>query len=82
MLGTWKPWLQFIAKVILAVLAMGVVAYFASRQIDWLSISGGTALLKRAAWLTAIIVASAVCYFAALFVMGFRMRDFRLVSHA
>ena len=59
-----------------------VVAYFASRQIDWLSISGGTALLKRAAWLTAIIVASAVCYFAALFVMGFRMRDFRLVSHA
>ena len=81
-LGTWKPWLQFIAKVILAVLAMGVVAYFASRQIDWLSISGGTALLKRAAWLTAIIVASAVCYFAALFVMGFRMRDFRLVSHA
>ena len=81
-LGTWKPWLQFIAKVILAVLAMGVVAYFASRQIDWLSMSGGTALLKRAAWLTAIIVASAVCYFAALFVMGFRMRDFRLVSHA
>ena len=81
-LGSWRSWLSFITKVLLAVLIMGVIAYFASHQIDWLSISGGMALLKRAAWLTLIIVASAIVYFAVLFILGFRMRDFRLVSHA
>ena len=61
---------------------MGVVAYFASRQIDWLALSGASAMLKRVAWLTGIIAISVVSYFAILFAMGFRMRDFRLVSHA
>ena len=62
---------------------MGWVAYFASRQIDWLSMSHGiSSLLQRAGWLLLIITASVVCYFAVLFALGFRMRDFRLVSHA
>ena len=34
------------------------------------------------ALLFAVIAASAVVYFAVLFALGFRMRDFRLVSHA
>ena len=82
-LGAWQPWLRFIGKVLVAVFVMGWVAYFASRQIDWLSMSHGiSSLLQRAGWLLLIITASVVCYFAVLFALGFRMRDFRLVSHA
>ena len=69
-------------KVFVAVLVMGVLAYFASQQIDWLAISGGSALFQRAGWLALIVVGSALCYFAVLFALGFRTRDFRLVSHA
>ncbi len=81
-LGSWGSWLRFIGQISLAVVLMAVVAYFTSRQIDWLALSGGWGLLIRAGWLTAIVTLSAVIYFAALFAMGFRMRDFRLVSHA
>ena len=82
-LGSFAPWLAFISKVLLAVLVMGVVAYFASAQIEWLSMSSGMAsLLKRAGFLFVIVVGSAISYFAVLFVLGFRMKDFRLVSHA
>ena len=83
MLGGGRDWLGFIVKTSTAVLVMAVVAYFASQQVDWLSMNNGiTALIKRAALLFAVIAASAVVYFAVLFALGFRMRDFRLVSHA
>lgn len=83
MLGGGRDWLGFIVKTSTAVLVMAVVAYFASQQVDWLSMNNGiTASIKRAALLFAVIAASAVVYFAVLFALGFRMRDFRLVSHA
>ena len=81
-LGSWAPWVQFISKVALAVFVMGLIAHFAGKQIDWLSMSSGWALLKRAGWLALIIIVSAISYFAVLFALGFRTRDFRLVSHA
>ncbi len=82
-LGGWVQWLPFIAKVLLAVTVMALVAYFASQRIDWLNMGGGVmAMLQRAAWLAAVIGASVVVYFAVLFALGFRMGDFRLVSHA
>ncbi|MCE1161246.1 MAG: murein biosynthesis integral membrane protein MurJ, partial [Burkholderiales bacterium] len=83
MLGDISDWLGFIAKISLAVFVMAVVAYFSSHQVNWLSMNHGfTAMLQRALWLVAVICVSAVAYFAVLFAAGFRMSDFRLVSHA
>lgn len=83
MLGSLGDWFGFIAKISLAVLVMAVVAYFSSHQVNWLSMNHGfTPMLERALWLVAVICVSAVTYFAVLFAAGFRMSDFRLVSHA
>ena len=68
-------WLLFFLKLIVAVGLMGALAYFCRLQIDWVE-------MQKHAWLRAgalfgIIGASAIAYFAALFAMGFRTRDFK-----
>jgi len=68
-------WLLFFAKLAVAVSVMGALAYFCRLQVDWVEMQRHGWL--RAGALFAIVGASAAVYFAALFAMGFRTRDFK-----
>ncbi|MBI4195780.1 MAG: murein biosynthesis integral membrane protein MurJ [Betaproteobacteria bacterium] len=74
--GIYTPqagWSVFLLKVAIAVYAMGVVLWITTgAPVDWL----GAGAAQRAARLAWIIVAGAASYFAALWLLGFRMRDF------
>lgn len=66
-------WLVFFLKVIAALVVMGLVLWFSSgSDISWLA---GSAL-ERAGRLSGIIILGATSYFAALWLLGFRLRDF------
>lgn len=70
-------WLTFFLKLLTALGLMAAVALGASMQIDWIGLQGHKWM--RAAWMACVIVTCMLTYFAALFVMGFRLRDFRKV---
>lgn len=75
--GIYVPhagWTAFALKVVIAVVAMGAVAWFAQAQLDWAALRAHP--LLRAGALGVIIGGSAIAYFAVLFVLGFRPRDF------
>jgi putative peptidoglycan lipid II flippase len=75
--GIYTPhagWLGFFVRVVVAVAVMGLVAWFAQAQFDWPALRSHAVL--RIAALAAIIGASAIVYFAVLFALGFRPRDF------
>jgi len=66
-------WLIFFAKILLALAAMGVVLWFAAgSDASWLT---GSAL-SRATQLSGVVLAGAISYFAALWLLGFRLKDF------
>ena len=67
-------WLGFFLKLVLAVALMGAVAWFAQSQLDWTALRAHP--LLRLGALVFIIGASAAVYFAMLFALGFRPRDF------
>jgi putative peptidoglycan lipid II flippase len=67
-------WLGFFSKVVAAVALMGLAAWFAQAQLDWAALRAHPIL--RLAALLLIIAASAAVYFAVLFALGFRPRDF------
>ncbi|MBS0510529.1 MAG: murein biosynthesis integral membrane protein MurJ [Proteobacteria bacterium] len=67
-------WGAFWLKLAIALLVMGAVLWFGSGpQQHWLEIHG----LARGLRLAAVIAAGVVAYFATLFALGFRLRDFR-----
>ncbi|MBN8443133.1 MAG: murein biosynthesis integral membrane protein MurJ [Thauera sp.] len=67
-------WGRFALKLLVALVAMGAVLWFGSGpEARWVEIHG----LERGLRLTAVILAGAVTYFATLFALGFRLRDFR-----
>lgn len=67
-------WGAFWLKLGIALLVMGAVLWFGSGpQQHWLEIHG----LARGLRLAAVIAAGVVAYFATLFALGFRLRDFR-----
>ncbi len=68
-------WGRFLARVAaaLAVIAGGLL--WVNQHIDWLGLQSQPML--RVALLLGVVGASAVVYFAVLFALGFRMRDFR-----
>ncbi|MBB3119644.1 murein biosynthesis integral membrane protein MurJ [Pseudoduganella violacea] len=71
-----KPgWGKFFFKLLIAVSAMGAVAWLGATQIEWLAMRA-TPLL-RGGVLFAVIGACAVVYFGVLFALGFRPRDFK-----
>jgi putative peptidoglycan lipid II flippase len=72
-------WLVFVLKLLLALVAMGVVLYFAmGSAADWLQFG----LLKRLMYLTGLVGLGGISYFAALLLMGFRPKDYiRRVAH-
>ena len=75
--GVYRPqagWGAFSAKLFAALAVMGAVLWFAAgSEALWLQIGG----LERAGRLAAVVAAGAASYFATLFALGFRLRDFR-----
>jgi putative peptidoglycan lipid II flippase len=71
-------WLKFFLKLLVALGLMAAVALGLSMQVDWIGIQGHKWL--RAGLMGGVIVTCMLTYFAALFVMGFRLRDFRKVA--
>jgi putative peptidoglycan lipid II flippase len=67
-------WLGFFLKVVAAVAVMGLAAWFSQAQLDWAALRAHP--LLRLGALLLIIGASAAVYFAVLFALGFRPRDF------
>lgn len=76
--GAYRPapgWAGFLGRLALALGVMGVVLWGAAgAEASWLAGS----LLARAVRLTGLVVMGAASYFAALWVLGFRLRDFQL----
>lgn len=72
-------WLIFFAKLLAALLALGITSFFLNQQIDWIAM-GDSAQLERLLLLFGVILLSAGVYFFALFMFGFRLRDFKLIA--
>lgn len=74
--GVYSPhvgWGVFLLKLLLAVTVMALGLHYAAIWAgDWLSMSA----LQRLLSLTVIVLAGMTLYFAALYCMGFRPRDF------
>ena len=68
-------WGRFFLKLALALCAMGVLAYLAAAQIDWIGLQARPFL--RSGALLLIVCACAIVYFGALAALGFRVRDFK-----
>ncbi|MCK2127544.1 murein biosynthesis integral membrane protein MurJ [Thauera aromatica] len=67
-------WSVFALKLLAALAVMGAVLWFGSgAEARWVQIGG----LERGLRLAAIVTAGALAYFATLFALGFRLRDFR-----
>jgi putative peptidoglycan lipid II flippase len=66
-------WLVFFVKILLALAVMSIVLWFtAGNDATWLT---GSAL-SRATQLSGVVLAGAASYFAALWLLGFRLKDF------
>ena len=74
--GAYRPepgWGAFLMKLAVALYLMGGALWYSmGREASWFEITSGARALK----LTLVIAAGAASYFAALYVMGFRPRDF------
>ena len=68
------PW--FIARLTIALMALAGVLWWAQRPLAWSAMQDLP--WQRAGWLAVIIGAATLAYFAALFALGFRTRDFRV----
>ena len=75
--GIFQPqpgWRLFALRLTGALVAMGLVLWFGmGAEADWLKLHG----LRRILHLTLLICGGALAYFATLFALGFRLRDFR-----
>jgi len=77
---TPKPgWMLFFAKQFVALLLMAGVALYLNTQFDWIGLQKH--YYVRALDLTGVLLACMFTYFASLFAMGFRLRDFKRISH-
>jgi putative peptidoglycan lipid II flippase len=78
--GVYQPqagWGVFMLKLLAALIVLGNVLYFASAgDAAWLAMNGGQRVLQ----LSAIVLAGILSYFATLWLLGFRPRDFRRQS--
>ncbi len=74
--GAYRPepgWGAFLLKLAVALYLMGGALWYAmGREASWFEISTAERVVKLA-W---VIAAGSAAYFAALWVMGFRLRDF------
>lgn len=72
-------WLVFFGRLTPALVVMAGVTYYLNRQIDWIML-GEAHKIERLLLLFAVIAACALVYFATLFALGFRLRDFKLLA--
>lgn len=74
--GIYHPqpqWLIFVLKLVVALCAMGAVLWWTSgAETEWLTMTTWAKCLK----LSWVVTLGAATYFAALWAMGFRLRDF------
>jgi putative peptidoglycan lipid II flippase len=76
--GIYTPragWTAFFSRLVAAVTVMGVLTWFCQAQLDWAAMHAHP-LLRIGALLVIISIAGA-SYFAVLFGLGFRPRDFK-----
>jgi putative peptidoglycan lipid II flippase len=76
--GIYVPqpgWIGFFGKLVVSVLVMGAVSWACQAQFDWAALRAHPWL--RVGALLGIIAASGAAYFAVLFGLGFRLRDFK-----
>lgn len=74
--GIFKPqlgWALFLLKLLVAIIVMGSVLYFAMGDAKaWLEFT----LIKRLMYMGGLVVLGAVSYFSTLMLLGFRPRDY------
>jgi putative peptidoglycan lipid II flippase len=74
--GAWKPtpdWGAFLLKVMVALYMMGgVIWYGMGSESSWFAIPAATRALK----LAAVVIGAMAAYFATLWLLGFRLRQF------
>jgi putative peptidoglycan lipid II flippase len=74
--GIYRPepgWAKFFAKIVIAILALGLTLWFGmGTEQSWLTGSGWSRVLR----LSILVAEGVVVYFAVLGVLGFRPRDF------
>jgi putative peptidoglycan lipid II flippase len=74
--GVYTPspgWGRFLARVAMALLVLGVVLWFAGGDDTFLLTAGLWAKVGR---LAGVVATGAIAYFAALWLLGFRLADF------
>ncbi|MVW80069.1 murein biosynthesis integral membrane protein MurJ [Bordetella sp. 02P26C-1] len=75
--GTYRPgsgWTAFGLRLIPALAALALVLWYADQHLNWIALQAAPG--QRAMWLAMVLGASGIAYFGALFVCGFRPRDF------
>jgi putative peptidoglycan lipid II flippase len=75
--GAYVPqpgWPRFLLRLLLALAALAAALWFAQRGVDWTALQ--SAPWQRAGLLAVLVGGAATLYFAALFALGFRPRDF------
>ncbi|MCK6423827.1 MAG: murein biosynthesis integral membrane protein MurJ [Burkholderiaceae bacterium] len=75
--GSYRPapgWLGFGVRIALACAVMGAGMAWAAQGIDWIGLRA--APLLRVGWLSAVLAASALAYFAVLLALGLPLRQF------
>ncbi|HJV82285.1 murein biosynthesis integral membrane protein MurJ [Noviherbaspirillum sp.] len=79
--GIYMPhqgWGIFLAKLAGALFLLAGVALWIAGHFDWVALRANP--LHRVGALALVMLACGVTYFGALFIMGFRLRDFKRVS--
>lgn len=75
--GAYRPlsgWPVFVAKLVIALTALGLTLWFGmGKEADWLRATTWT----RVSHLSLLVLAGAAVYFATLWLLGFRLQDFR-----
>jgi putative peptidoglycan lipid II flippase len=66
-------WVVFLLKLLLAVVTMALALWFAAGEsVSW----AAAAATVRVAWLLGVVALGVTVYFATLWLLGFRVRDF------
>ncbi|MFO0152393.1 MAG: murein biosynthesis integral membrane protein MurJ, partial [Burkholderiales bacterium] len=76
--GIYLPapgWAWFLLKLLVALTVFGAALYWAQSLVPWLQLAAQP--LQRAFFLGLIVVGGALLYFTLLFMLGFRLKDFR-----